>query len=163
MKRSVPLLIVFSVLFETGCMTLKVGTDNGSPPLEVSGLADGYVSLNGIRPYDETIVQASILNWSSRPGELASLDVWPLAGLGVGLVGARFQLLFLDVGLGALIYRPKTPSWKDTEEPEKKEHQPTPETQTEGAKKDTTGPEPPDAKEAQPDPKSPADTATEEG
>lgn len=101
-----------------GC-SLKIGTRSDPEGLSVEGLAGGYASLSGIRPYDGTIIELDFLKRSPRSGEfeVASVEVWPVAGLAVGLVGARAQLFVLDVGAGVLAYRPKPPEWK-REKPE---------------------------------------------
>ncbi|MGQ9590431.1 MAG: hypothetical protein ACUVYA_09085 [Planctomycetota bacterium] len=101
-----------SLLF--GC-SLRVGTRSDPGRLDVSGLAGGYVSVNGIRPYDGTIVAVDIFRKSSRSDEfeVASVEVWPVLALGVGLVGARAQLGPLDAGFGVLGYRPQAPRWEN--------------------------------------------------
>jgi hypothetical protein len=122
MRGSIVLACVSASLL-LGC-SVRVGARPDSKGIDVSGLAGGYASVNGIRPYDGTIVEMALFEESrrSREFEVASLEVWPLAGLGVGLAGARAQLLFLDVGLGVIAYKPKAPQWsRESEEPPKAE------------------------------------------
>lgn len=99
--------VACAALLATGCVSLQVGTAPTPARLQVSGLASGYVSLAGLRPYDGTILDMGLFNMAERPGELVSLDLWPVFGFGVGVVGARAHLLMLDVGLGVLWYQPK--------------------------------------------------------
>jgi len=76
--------------------------------------------------FDGNVVKVGFLHDNGRPGELAYADVWPLAGVGVGFVGARLRILFLEVGLGALCYDavpppPPPPSGPENTEEESKE------------------------------------------
>jgi hypothetical protein len=113
MRGSVLLACVSTSLL-LGC-SVSVGARPDSKGIDVSGLAGGYASLNGIRPYDRTIMDLALFESSrrSKEFEVASLEVWPLVGLGVGLAGARVQLLFLDVGLGVIAYDPEAPQWPE--------------------------------------------------
>ena len=56
------------------------------------------------------------------------MDVWPLFGVGVGIVGARASILGLEVGVGSLFYDPQPPEADsdDAETPEETD-QPEPE------------------------------------
>ncbi len=105
-----------------GCLSVNVGTDcEGSSGVKVGGLVSGVVDLNGIAPYDGTLIRLGILTNTPRKGELVGLDIWPLAGVGIGFVGARVQLLPIQVGVGALCYEPEAalnkPSPCEPEEP----------------------------------------------
>ena len=103
--------------FLCGC-TVRAGTEKESSTVSIRGLANGYVSVHGIRPYDGTFVELGILRDSERSGEfeVASAEFWPLLGLGVGLAGARMQLLPLDAGVGVLAYNPRPPKWHESKE-----------------------------------------------
>ena len=116
MRGSIVLACVSASLI-LGC-SVRVGTRTDSKGIDVSGLAGGYASVNGIRPYDGTILELALFEESHRSGEfeVASVELWPLAGLGVGLAGARAQLLFLDVGLGVIAYKPRAPQWPEASE-----------------------------------------------
>jgi hypothetical protein len=103
-----------------GCISLKVGTETPPSCLKIEGLADGYVTLSALHDYNGTILEFGLLNESLRKGEILSLDVWPLAGVGVGVVGARVRVLPLEAGLGVLWYNPK-PQAASQEKPRKVE------------------------------------------
>lgn len=90
-----------------GCISLKVGTETPPACLEIEGLVDGYVSMSALHGYNGTILDFGLFTKSLRKGEILSLDVWPLAGIGVGVVGARVRVLPLEAGLGVLWYDPK--------------------------------------------------------
>ncbi len=138
MKTACVAACVCAVL--VGC-SLRVGTRTEPGGLSVEGLAGGYASLSGIRPYDGTIIQLDLLKSSSRSGEfeVASVEVWPAVALGVGLAGARAQLFVLDVGAGVLAYRPKPPQWK--------KEAPEPEGEAGSEPEPEVGPEPEEAAE----------------
>ncbi len=107
MRCVMSVLCVVGVLGLAGCVSLEVGTEKSPSRLEMKGLASGYGSLDGLRPYDGKILRFGLLSESERDGEIASIDVWPLAGVGVGVLGARVRLLLLDLGVGTLWYQPE--------------------------------------------------------
>lgn len=119
-KTLILLGVSTSLLFGFGC-SIRVGTRGDPGRIDVSGLAGGYVSVNGIRPYDGTIIALDVFRKSprSREFEVASVEVWPVLALGVGLVGARAQLAPLDAGIGVLGYRPDPPRWESAGELER--------------------------------------------
>jgi hypothetical protein len=119
-------LFALALTIASGC-SLKLGVEKESAAIRMRGLADGYASLNALRPYDGTLVEAGILGASGRGGEIVALDVWPIAGAGVGIAGGRLRLLFAEVGLGILFYSPRPESGEikpPPEEPESTPHAP---------------------------------------
>ena len=141
MKRCLLPLIAVVALSQYGCVSVKAGTDEGGSGLHISGLVDGYISLDGFRPYDGTILEFGLLN-SARRGEVVSFDLWPLFGFGVGIVGVRTRVLLLDVGVGALFYDPHAPP-PASEEPEEAEPvEEEPEATAETAREETAEPAP---------------------
>lgn len=103
-----------ATLLSSGCVSVRIGTEEKPSGLEMKGLANGYASVHGIRPYDGALFELGILDQSSRSGEFeaVSLELWPIFALGVGLAGARVQVLPFDLGVGALFYDPDPPSWE---------------------------------------------------
>jgi hypothetical protein len=100
----------------TGCISLTIGAQPGTTGLKMNGPATGYADLNGIRPWDHTILRAHLLD----DGELVSLGIWPLAEVGIGFVGARAQILPFEAGVGTLLYSPepnKVSAFAPAEEP----------------------------------------------
>ena len=84
----------------SGCLSVQVGSKESSK-VKTSGLVDGYVACNGIRPYDGIFIDADALSQGSeRWGDLLSLDVWPIGGVGISFIGARIKILPFEAGFG---------------------------------------------------------------
>jgi hypothetical protein len=94
------------VLVAGGC-ALEVRAENGAAVVEAGGLARAYVSVESLRPYSGTIFRLGIFDMAEHPAEIANIDVWPIGGAGIGLVGARVRVLMLGAGAGVLWYQPK--------------------------------------------------------
>ena len=133
-RLSVLGVMVFCSMMLSGCVSMKVGMEKQPSRLQVEGIATGYAALSGIRPYDKTILKAGLFSETERDGEIASIDIWPLGGVGVGLAGGRIQLLSLDVGAGVLFYQPKPAKHSEDKSEGKKEKK---EMKTEGKKKES--------------------------
>lgn len=107
MRKSAIVACVLSAVLLTGCVSIRVGTEKNPSRLQVKGLATGFVSLDGFQHYSGTILKFGLLSESEGPSEVASVELWPVMNVGVGLVGARIQLLPIHVGLGVLWYKPE--------------------------------------------------------
>jgi len=107
MRKLAVVACMLSAVLMTGCISIQVGTERNSSGLQIKGLANGYVTLGGIDSYSGKILKFGLFSGSEGSGEVASLDLWPMFGVGVGVVGARVQVLPLQVGLGTLFYEPK--------------------------------------------------------
>jgi hypothetical protein len=102
-----------------GCVSVQMGTRPEKSTVDVSGLADGYMQVTPIPKYDGNILTMNLLKGGGD--DMVSFDLWPLCGVGVGFVGARVNLLWLDAGLGTLGYHPrprKVAGPRDKQEPE---------------------------------------------
>jgi hypothetical protein len=77
------------------------------------GLGNAYVSVDDLRPYDGNILQLDILNGAQLSGEILNVDIWPVVGVGIGLLGVRAHVGPLGVGVGTLFYKPV--AWGDME------------------------------------------------
>jgi hypothetical protein len=108
MRRIAIVVMALSLLGLSGCV-VQVGTEHGTAVTTIGGLASGYVSLESLPKYDGTIFRFGIFDMGERPGEIASADLWPLAGAAVGIIGARARILMLGAGAGVLWYQPKPP------------------------------------------------------
>ena len=116
MKRFALLWLVGTAML-VGC-SLKMGPRTEPSRIQMDGLGTAYAAVCGIRPYDGTILEANILE-GKRDGEILSLDIWPLGGVGIGLIGARAQVLPLEAAAGLLFYQPQPVQYesKKTEGP----------------------------------------------
>ncbi len=95
------------LLLASGCVSLQVGTESEPSRVQLEGLGTAYAANSGIRPYDKTILKVSILKDTEDSGEVASLDIWPLMALRVGLVGVKARILPVEIGAGVLFYQPE--------------------------------------------------------
>jgi hypothetical protein len=143
--------ICLASLLLSGCLSISVGTKEDSSSLEMKGLANGYASLNGIRPYDGTFLELGVLKRSRRSHEfeVAYVDLWPFLGVGVGLAGARMQLLFLDIGVGVLAYDPQPPDWGSDKKQEEGEGEDSQEDGANDEAKDADGSEVPETEDTE--------------
>ena len=88
-----------------GCVSLKMGAGPGSSLVRIEGPVNAHVSAEAPQRGD-AVVDVGVLGNTRRHGEIVSVDVWPLVGVGVGLAGARASVLGLEVGVGTLLYDP---------------------------------------------------------
>ncbi|MBT3340052.1 MAG: hypothetical protein HOM34_06725 [Planctomycetes bacterium] len=102
--------LAFFVLTLTPSCTVFTASTAASPPsLEIGGLVSAVVTVNGIRPYGNQVVRATMFD-DEEPsgfGSLASLDVWPLGGVGFSVAGFRLKVLVFEIGVGTLGYSPQ--------------------------------------------------------
>lgn len=105
----------------TGCATFNMGVDKNPPQIKADGILNGYMAYNGFRPYDGNIFDAHILSDNGQPGEMVSINLWPVGGVGVGLVGARVKVLPFEIGLGVLGEYPEPENYEKVGEPEEKD------------------------------------------
>jgi hypothetical protein len=86
------------------CTLLSGGVGTHPPQVYTDGLVNSSVALTGIGPYDNRFFHASVLSHDGRFGGIASLEVWPLGGVGIGFAGARVKILPLEIAIGVLGY-----------------------------------------------------------
>jgi|GEM_PF-5637684 len=79
------------------------GRPHSSPDLH-RWFGEFVVALTGIGPYNNRFFHASVLSQNGRYGGIASLELWPLGGIGIGFVGARVKILPIEFALGVLGY-----------------------------------------------------------
>ena len=110
--------VLLACLGQSGCLSLDIGVDAEPPQLNARGLVNGHFTATGLEEYDGRILKAGLFGDSARPGEIASLDIWPIGGVGAGLIGGRIRVLPLEMGLGVLSYDPKPVVQEDEEDVE---------------------------------------------
>ncbi len=124
-ERNMNLKIVMGIALGSlalgGCSVINVGAYEHPPRVEMDGWVNGYAAAKGIRPWDGNIVKLNLFSH----GEIISAEVWPLAEAGIGFIGARVQVLPLEIALGALFYHPEAADYwhYNMEELEKLEHE----------------------------------------
>jgi len=105
MKRCA-ILCTLIALCASGCIRLTAGVYPESYKPQFRGWMNGYATHTEMRGYDGTILTFATFSDAERPGELLSLDLWPLAGIGIGPIGARVRVLPFGIGFGAIAYDP---------------------------------------------------------
>lgn len=102
-------LVVFALLFLVpGCISFRLSAED-DPSLKYSGLGTAYAGYSGFDEWDGDLIKLGLLGGQGRAGEIFSLDIWPLGGVGIGLAGARVRVLPIELGVGALFYSPSLP------------------------------------------------------
>ena len=100
-------LVLVAATALSGCISVRVDAGGGAPNVRSSGLVDGYLTASALRKFDGVILSVGVLGSNTRPGEIVSADIWPLAGVGLGLVGCRARLMPFEAGVGVLGYCPR--------------------------------------------------------
>ena len=86
-----------------GCTLIDVRTAEDPARLESDALINGLLSVG--MPESGSLFVAQVFDGRS-PGAFLSLELWPIARLEAGLVGATIGLGPIDLGLGIGPYRP---------------------------------------------------------
>jgi hypothetical protein len=101
--------LLLAVLFlAPGCISFRLSAES-DPSIRASGLGNAYAGYSGVDEWDGDIIKLGLLGGHGRDGEIFSLDIWPLGGVGIGLAGARVRILPIEFGAGALFYKPTLP------------------------------------------------------
>ncbi|MCX8044820.1 MAG: hypothetical protein N3B18_11945 [Desulfobacterota bacterium] len=90
----------------SGCIRFTAGVHSESYTPRFRGWVKGYATHKAMTEYDGTILTIATFDDSQHPGELLSVDLWPLAGIGIGPLGARIRLLPFGLGFGTIAYDP---------------------------------------------------------
>ena len=115
MQLVVPLVATVLALGPLGCVSLKMGAGSGSSLVRIDGPVSAHVAAE-LPPAPDAVVDVGVLRNTKRDGEVVSVDVWPLFGVGIGVVGARVSVLGLEIGVGSLLYDPDPSAADETEE-----------------------------------------------
>ena len=120
MKHGVFCLAVVLVL-SGGCIRLKAGFYPESYKADFQGWFKGYASYKEMPKWDGALLKIATFDDSERPGELLTLDIPFLAGVGIGPIGARIRILPFALGVGTIAYDPKPHYDKAEKKAHKKE------------------------------------------
>lgn len=107
MRLSFTVLSLSTLLLLNSCIALSIGTERKPSRIEAKGLGSAYAAIPGIEPFEGNIAQIGLFQDSARDGEWASVDIWPIGGVGVGFVGARIKLFIFEIGAGVFGYQPE--------------------------------------------------------
>jgi hypothetical protein len=121
MKRIV-LLLAGVLVLTSGCIRLKAGFYPESYKADFQGWFKGYASYKEMPKWDGTFLKIATFDDNERPGELLTLDIPFLAGIGIGPLGARIRILPFAIGVGTIAYDPK-PHYDRAEKKELKKEQ----------------------------------------
>ncbi len=100
-----------------GACAVSQDVDARGTTVYADGVVDGFIGFDGLTPWSGKIFHFGALG-SADDGEIVSMDVWPLVGVGVGVAGARARVLPLEVGPGVLFYDPTPLHEESVPEPE---------------------------------------------
>jgi len=93
-----------------GCTLIDVRTDPDKTGIRSDAFIDAFATVGWAE--DPSFLEIQLLGGRSR-GALFMLDLWYLARLEIGLLGASVGLGPLDVGFGLLFYSPRSPAAGD--------------------------------------------------
>ncbi len=108
MRLAILLLVGVLATPLLGCVSIKAGNGPGASLVRMDGPVNAHIAA-GPPVRAGSLVNVGVLRNTARPGEVVSVDVWPLFGVGVGVLGARASVLGLEVGVGSLFYDPQPP------------------------------------------------------
>ena len=121
--KHIVLLLAAVIFLTSGCIHLKAGFYPESYKGGFQGWVKGYASYREMPKWDGTFLKIAIFDDSNRPGELLTLDIPFLAGMGIGPLGARIRILPFALGVGTIAYDPK-PNHEKVEKKEPKKEEP---------------------------------------
>ncbi|MBK8976790.1 MAG: hypothetical protein IPM29_12805 [Planctomycetes bacterium] len=101
--RSFALLLTLLAAGTSGCVSLRFGPSATGDDdfFQMHGIANAHGGIVAWREHPSYGVE--LLSGFSH-GEVASIDIGPVVGVGVGLAGFRFHLWPLEFGIGTLFY-----------------------------------------------------------
>jgi hypothetical protein len=99
--------VLFASVLLGGCVAVRIGTDAEPPEFEMKSWGNAFATIGDLPEYDGAIVAAHLFRGGKRTGEIAAIDIWPVLGVDVGVLGLRVRLFNLEAGAGTLFYRPR--------------------------------------------------------
>lgn len=89
-----------------GCVSFRIGSDAEPPEFRFQGWGNAFGTIGSLPEYDGAILSAHLFRGGKYTGEIAAIDIWPVLGLDVGVLGLRGRLFNLEAGAGTLFYEP---------------------------------------------------------
>ncbi len=112
MRRLSLVPAVLALALGTGCISFRIGSDAEPPEFQMKGWGNAFATIGEIPDYEGSIVSAHLFRGGKHTGEIAAIDIWPVLGLNVGVLGLSGRLFNLEAGAGTLFYRPSaTTEW----------------------------------------------------
>lgn len=146
-------LLAGVLVMAAGCMNIQVQGPTEPEPgkelrvlrLDGGKLISSFVAVGKIPDWSGTLLDVG--RGSPQRGEVVSVDLWPILGLGVGIAGVRLRVLPFEVGIGTLFYDPRATvkgfeKEENGEEGKAATRSPAPVTAAPEAESDTAPPEP---------------------
>lgn len=106
MRRIAFVPSLFAFALSTGCVSFRIGSDAEPPEFEMKGWGNAFATIGELPDYDGAVVSAHLFRGGKHTGEIAAIDIWPVLGIDVGVLGLRGRLFNLEAGVGTLFYQP---------------------------------------------------------
>ena len=101
-----PIILVVMSILTAGCMNVRMGGDGHA---EVDSLLTVHGSMAALDHYDGTLLDLGLFSRRDGRTEIFHAQVGPFFSVGVGVIGARVQVLPFEFGVGGLVYDPRSP------------------------------------------------------
>jgi hypothetical protein len=105
MKRHALVLLLCCAL-APGCTLVDIRTDAGRSGVKSDGFISGYATYGWSD--QDSLLEVEVLGGRS-PGSILKIDLWKIAQVELGLLGASAGIGPLNAGLGILFYEPRPP------------------------------------------------------
>ncbi len=99
-------LTVLSAIALNGCVSITVGTDGEPPEFTMKDWGNAFATAGSVPKFDGHILAAHLFRGGKYTGEIAAIDIWPIVGLNVGVLGLKARLFNLEAGAATLFYHP---------------------------------------------------------
>ncbi|MBM4013579.1 MAG: hypothetical protein FJ293_01255 [Planctomycetes bacterium] len=119
-RRRLSLALLAIAATPTACH-VHAGAASNPDRVEIAGPGVLYATADAWRRWNGNVLEIGLFD-GERDGELLSIDLGPLAGIGIGVVGLRARLLMLEVGAATLCHDPlPLPSGYGWNEPDRQD------------------------------------------
>ncbi len=89
-----------------GCVSITLGTDGDAPEFAMKDWGNAFATAGHLPQFDGHILAAHLFRGGKHTGEIAAIDVGPVVGLNVGVLGFKARVFKLEAGLATLFYHP---------------------------------------------------------
>ncbi|HTE06818.1 MAG TPA: hypothetical protein VK824_11515 [Planctomycetota bacterium] len=99
-------LLLLACCAAPGCKLVDIRTDGEHTGVRSDALLSGYATYGW--PDQDSLLEIELLGGRSK-GSLLMIDLWKIAQVEIGLLGASAGIGPLNAGLGVLFYEPQPP------------------------------------------------------